>query len=80
MLASRYGIISEDVLKTTCDAHQLCIISVLPHILDTGRCTSKQSPVGICPFKPAIAFNLFNCLTNRSLGEEFLPGCHVKNG
>uniref|UniRef100_A0A8B9UZU1 Protein disulfide-isomerase A6 n=1 Tax=Anas zonorhyncha TaxID=75864 RepID=A0A8B9UZU1_9AVES len=29
-------IISEDVLKTTCDAHQLCIISVLPHILDTG--------------------------------------------
>uniref|UniRef100_A0A8D2NGB5 Protein disulfide-isomerase A6 n=2 Tax=Zonotrichia albicollis TaxID=44394 RepID=A0A8D2NGB5_ZONAL len=29
-------IISEDVLKSTCDAHQLCIISVLPHILDTG--------------------------------------------
>ncbi|POI23356.1 hypothetical protein CIB84_012897, partial [Bambusicola thoracicus] len=29
-------IINEDVLKTTCDAHQLCIISVLPHILDTG--------------------------------------------
>ncbi|XP_032998990.1 protein disulfide-isomerase A6 [Lacerta agilis] len=29
-------IISEDVLKQTCDAHQLCIISVLPHILDTG--------------------------------------------
>ncbi|KAL7988057.1 hypothetical protein Chor_006976 [Crotalus horridus] len=29
-------IINEDVLKQTCDAHQLCIISVLPHILDTG--------------------------------------------
>ncbi|XP_006012215.1 protein disulfide-isomerase A6 [Latimeria chalumnae] len=29
-------IINEDILKTTCEGHQLCIISVLPHILDTG--------------------------------------------
>ncbi|XP_013871144.1 protein disulfide-isomerase A6 isoform X1 [Austrofundulus limnaeus] len=29
-------ILSEDVLKKTCDDSQLCIIGVLPHILDTG--------------------------------------------
>uniref|UniRef100_A0A4W3IVX6 Protein disulfide-isomerase A6 n=1 Tax=Callorhinchus milii TaxID=7868 RepID=A0A4W3IVX6_CALMI len=29
-------IVNEDVLKKTCDDHQLCIIAVLPHILDTG--------------------------------------------
>nr|XP_015206972.1 PREDICTED: protein disulfide-isomerase A6 [Lepisosteus oculatus] len=40
MLASRYGffpqILNEDVLKKTCEDYQLCIIAVLPHILDTG--------------------------------------------
>ncbi|XP_030411290.1 protein disulfide-isomerase A6 [Gopherus evgoodei] len=29
-------IIDENVVKSTCDAHQLCVIAVLPHILDTG--------------------------------------------
>ncbi|KAG7508673.1 disulfide-isomerase A6 isoform X1 [Solea senegalensis] len=29
-------IVSEDVLKKTCEDSQLCIIGVLPHILDTG--------------------------------------------
>lgn len=29
-------LLSEDVLQSTCEAHQLCIISFLPHILDTG--------------------------------------------
>nr|XP_057912484.1 protein disulfide-isomerase A6 [Doryrhamphus excisus] len=29
-------IINEDTLKKTCEDSQLCIISVLPHILDTG--------------------------------------------
>uniref|UniRef100_A0A668UVS9 Protein disulfide-isomerase A6 n=1 Tax=Oreochromis aureus TaxID=47969 RepID=A0A668UVS9_OREAU len=29
-------ILSEDVLKKTCEDSQLCIIAVLPHILDTG--------------------------------------------
>ncbi|KAM7395257.1 hypothetical protein PAMA_006833 [Pampus argenteus] len=29
-------ILSDDVLKTTCEESQLCIIGVLPHILDTG--------------------------------------------
>ncbi|XP_051954192.1 protein disulfide-isomerase A6-like [Xyrauchen texanus] len=29
-------ILNEDVLKKTCDDYQLCIIAVLPHILDTG--------------------------------------------
>ncbi|XP_048830828.1 protein disulfide-isomerase A6 [Brienomyrus brachyistius] len=29
-------IISEDTLKKTCEDYQLCIIAVLPHILDTG--------------------------------------------
>uniref|UniRef100_A0A8C9VZZ9 Protein disulfide-isomerase A6 n=1 Tax=Scleropages formosus TaxID=113540 RepID=A0A8C9VZZ9_SCLFO len=28
--------LNEDVLKKTCEDHQLCIIAVLPHILDTG--------------------------------------------
>lgn len=29
-------ILNEDILKKTCDDHQLCVIAVLPHILDTG--------------------------------------------
>ncbi|XP_030635297.1 protein disulfide-isomerase A6 [Chanos chanos] len=29
-------ILNEDVVKKTCEDYQLCIISVLPHILDTG--------------------------------------------
>ncbi|KAM9435977.1 protein disulfide-isomerase A6 [Clarias gariepinus] len=29
-------ILSEDVLKKTCEDSQLCVIAVLPHILDTG--------------------------------------------
>lgn len=29
-------ILNEDVLKKTCEDSQLCIIAVLPHILDTG--------------------------------------------
>ncbi|XP_041832618.1 protein disulfide-isomerase A6 isoform X1 [Melanotaenia boesemani] len=29
-------ILSEDILKKTCEDSQLCIIAVLPHILDTG--------------------------------------------
>lgn len=29
-------ILNEDVLKKTCEDNQLCVIAVLPHILDTG--------------------------------------------
>lgn len=29
-------ILSEEVMKKTCDDYQLCVIAVLPHILDTG--------------------------------------------
>ncbi|XP_029903114.1 protein disulfide-isomerase A6 isoform X2 [Myripristis murdjan] len=29
-------ILSEDILKKTCEDYQLCVIAVLPHILDTG--------------------------------------------
>lgn len=29
-------IISEDVAKKSCEEHQLCVVAVLPHILDTG--------------------------------------------
>lgn len=29
-------ILDEDVVKKTCEEHQLCIVAVLPHILDTG--------------------------------------------
>ncbi|XP_061101014.1 protein disulfide-isomerase A6 [Conger conger] len=29
-------VLNEEVLKTTCEHYQLCIIAVLPHILDTG--------------------------------------------
>ncbi|KAG8445647.1 hypothetical protein GDO86_010433 [Hymenochirus boettgeri] len=31
-----HEILNEDVVKKTCDEHQLCIVAVLPHILDTG--------------------------------------------
>ncbi|OBS81445.1 hypothetical protein A6R68_20331 [Neotoma lepida] len=30
------AIINEDVAKKTCEEHQLCVVAVLPHILDTG--------------------------------------------
>lgn len=30
-------ILSEDILKKTCEDSQLCVIAVLPHILDTGE-------------------------------------------
>ncbi|KAJ1149849.1 hypothetical protein NDU88_002649 [Pleurodeles waltl] len=29
-------IINEEVVKKTCEEHQLCVVAVLPHILDTG--------------------------------------------
>ncbi|KAL7862315.1 hypothetical protein SRHO_G00137560 [Serrasalmus rhombeus] len=29
-------VLNQDVFKKTCDDHQLCIVAVLPHILDTG--------------------------------------------
>ncbi|NP_001086643.1 protein disulfide isomerase family A member 6 L homeolog precursor [Xenopus laevis] len=29
-------ILNGDIVKKTCDEHQLCIVAVLPHILDTG--------------------------------------------
>uniref|UniRef100_A0A2K5IU44 protein disulfide-isomerase n=1 Tax=Colobus angolensis palliatus TaxID=336983 RepID=A0A2K5IU44_COLAP len=29
-------IINEDIAKRTCEEHQLCVVAVLPHILDTG--------------------------------------------
>ncbi|XP_040283399.1 protein disulfide-isomerase A6 [Bufo bufo] len=29
-------VLNEDVVKKTCEEHQLCIVAVLPHILDTG--------------------------------------------
>ncbi|NP_001007974.1 protein disulfide-isomerase A6 precursor [Xenopus tropicalis] len=31
-----YEILNGDIVKKTCDEHQLCIVAVLPHILDTG--------------------------------------------
>lgn len=30
-------ILNEDVMKKTCEDSQLCVIAVLPHILDTGE-------------------------------------------
>lgn len=30
-------IINEDIAKKTCEEHQLCVVAVLPHILDTGK-------------------------------------------
>uniref|UniRef100_S4RCV0 Protein disulfide-isomerase A6 n=1 Tax=Petromyzon marinus TaxID=7757 RepID=S4RCV0_PETMA len=29
-------ILNQDVVKKSCEEHQLCIVSILPHILDTG--------------------------------------------
>lgn len=34
---SSVQIINEDVAKKTCEDHQLCVVAVLPHILDTGE-------------------------------------------
>ncbi|XP_066540867.1 protein disulfide-isomerase A6-like [Hoplias malabaricus] len=31
-----HEILNQDIFKTTCDENQLCIVAVLPHILDTG--------------------------------------------
>ncbi|MBV96038.1 Protein disulfide-isomerase A6, partial [Eschrichtius robustus] len=43
VLASRYEILNEDIAKRTCEEHQLCVVAVLPHILDTedGTCTER---------------------------------------
>lgn len=40
-------ILSEDILKNTCEDSQLCVIAVLPHILDTGetRLTSDSEDI-----------------------------------
>lgn len=35
-------IINEDLAKKTCEEHQLCVVAVLPHILDTGA-TGRNS-------------------------------------
>ncbi|KAM3861061.1 protein disulfide-isomerase A6 [Diretmus argenteus] len=35
-VAELLEILSEDVLKKNCEDYQLCVIAVLPHILDTG--------------------------------------------
>ena len=32
-----YQILDGDILKKACDDYQLCVIAVLPHILDTGE-------------------------------------------
>lgn len=37
LLLSSVQIINEDVAKKTCEEHQLCVVAVLPHILDTGE-------------------------------------------
>lgn len=34
---SSVQIINEDIAKKTCEEHQLCVVAVLPHILDTGE-------------------------------------------
>ncbi|MEE6512456.1 hypothetical protein FKM82_019459 [Ascaphus truei] len=31
-----FEVLNEDLVKKTCEAHQLCVVAVLPHILDTG--------------------------------------------
>lgn len=35
-------ILNEDIIKKTCEDSQLCIIAVLPHILDTGETTQTS--------------------------------------
>lgn len=34
-------ILNEELLKSTCEGSQLCVIGVLPHILDTGEKRSR---------------------------------------
>lgn len=41
-LSAGSQIVSEDVAKKTCEEHQLCVVAVLPHILDTGT-TNRNS-------------------------------------
>lgn len=44
-------IVNEDVVKKTCGDSQLCVIAVLPHILDTGEATHAGHNVSqICWF------------------------------
>lgn len=37
-------IVNEDILKKTCEDSQLCVIAVLPHILDTGETRHASDP------------------------------------
>lgn len=46
-------IINEDIAKKTCEEHQLCVVAVLPHILDTGT-MSWNSLALSCSVLPAL--------------------------
>lgn len=39
-------IVNEDVVKKTCGDSQLCVIAVLPHILDTGKAVTSPGSGG----------------------------------
>lgn len=55
-------IISEDVAKKTCEDHQLCVVAVLPHILDTGMASGGLPSV--TSVLPALrTLGRWNCFT-----------------
>lgn len=78
-------IINEDVAKKTCEDHQLCVVAVLPHILDTGMMDRNSVPVhgSVLPALTALSesvngthscifiFKSFVCL-NQELQAEIL--------
>uniref|UniRef100_A0A9L0RAL3 Protein disulfide-isomerase A6 n=1 Tax=Equus caballus TaxID=9796 RepID=A0A9L0RAL3_HORSE len=46
-------IINEDIAKKTCEEHQLCVVAVLPHILDTGTMNWNSLALS-CSVLPAL--------------------------
>ena len=56
-------IINEDVAKKTCEEHQLCVVAVLPHSLDTGMASGGS--LSSSSVLPALrTLNRWNYFTN----------------
>ena len=84
-------ILNEDIAKRTCEEHQLCVVAVLPHILDTGE--ARRFPCAVlcsllCEhlihdgFHPFLYFYLkiFLSVYIRSRRQKFLFGSSSEVG
>ncbi|ELW72031.1 Protein disulfide-isomerase A6 [Tupaia chinensis] len=68
-------IVNEDVAKKTCEEHQLCVVAVLPHILDTAQ-SDLESAVGMGGFgSPAMA-----AINARKMKFALLKGSFSEQG